>query len=433
MLPPMAGPAPDPDPTTPRSSPLPVAAWVLYDLANTVYIATVTFVFTPFAKQEIGGLTGHGVTNFLSMVAAAFLVPFLGALCDTTSHTNRYLRTATLLCIVALAGWALDFGSLWLLGCFLVANLTYNVALLFYNALLPAVAPPDRIGRVSGLGVGLGYLGTILVLVLLITVDLDARAFFVLSAGLFLALALPCLWLVHDRRRPPQPAAEAGSTFASANRRLLATLRELPRHRALMWFLVGNFCLVDVLNTAVLYFADFTVAVFRAQAEAGQLSLLGATFGADNDLAGFKGVTGLCLNVLALVYGVTIGAWTDRAPLAVMRASAVALLLALIGGAVFGGHSALGYLLTLVALGAFGLTGIWTAGRKIVVLLAPPDQVGRFFGLYGITVKLSVVGSVVYGVVSDAWGSKPAMLAQSAQLLLGLACLYMVRLPDRAR
>ena len=77
------------------------------------------------------------------------------------------------------------------------------------------------------------------------------------------------------------------------------------------------------------------------------------------------------------------------------------------------------------------MTGIWSAGRKIIVVLAPPDQIGQYFGLYGITIKLSVFGSVTYGLISDSYGSKPAMLAQSAQLLIGLLCLFMVRLPNK--
>ena len=80
---------------------------------------------------------------------------------------------------------------------------------------------------------------------------------------------------------------------------------------------------------------------------------------------------------------------------------------------------------------AFGLTGIWSAGRKIIVVLAPPDQIGQYFGLYGITIRLSVFGAVVYSSVSDAYGSKPAMLTQSAQLLIGMFCLFMVRLPAK--
>jgi UMF1 family MFS transporter len=281
---------------------------------------------------------------------------------------------------------------------------------------------------VSGIGVGVGYMGTILVIAITMVADTSPRTFFLIAACMFLVLATPCMLLVRDRRESLKGTSDG--VMRNANRRLLKTLRELPQHRTLMWFLVGNFFLVDVLNTAVLYFAEFTTSVFRDQAEAGIL-LFGTTYQGQDGIKDFMGVSGLCLNVIAMVVGVSIGSWTDRNPLGVMRASAVALLLALIGGAVFGGNSPLGYLATLVALGAFGLTGIWTAGRKVVVLLAPPDQIGQYFGLYGITVKLSVFGAVTYGIVSDTYGSKPAMLAQSTQLLLGLVCLFMVRLPKK--
>ncbi len=405
-------------------------AWVLYDLANTIYIATVTFVFTPYAKAELGGLTGHSVTHFLSMVAAALLVPFFGALVDTTSRTRRYLTIGTLLCIAALLGWSFDFGPFWLLACYFAANLTYNIALVFYNSLLTSVAAPERAGRISSIGVGVGYMGTLIVLAITMTAHPSPRMFFAIAASLFLLLALPCMVLVKDRR-PAQPSSVPIRTaMRDANKRLWLTLRELPKHRPLMWFLAGNFFLVDVLNTAILYFAEFTKSVFDEQASHG-IVLFGTTFTGQEGIESFMGIAGICLNIIAMVVGILIGNWNDRSPLTVMRVSAVVLFFALIGGAVFGGNNPLAYLGTLVAFGAFGLTGIWSAGRKIIVVLAPPDQIGQYFGLYGITIKLSVFGSVTYGLISDSYGSKPAMLAQSAQLLIGLLCLFMVRLPNK--
>ncbi|MBL8730425.1 MAG: MFS transporter [Planctomycetes bacterium] len=401
-----------------------VSAWVLYDLANTVYAAVLTFVFVPFAKQQLGGLTAQGAVNFASMVAAGLLVPLLGALADHTARTRGYLTVATVGCVLAMFGWGLDLGGTWLLLCFFVANLTYNVGLLFYNSLLPSVVSPDRIGRVSGLGVGLGYFGTILVLAVLLPLPVADPTRFVIAGLMFLVGALPCLLLVRDLR--PSRSGSARSSMRAATSSLAEALRRLPRHRALLWFLLGNFCLVDVLNTAVLFFADFTVDVFQRDLDQGALQVLGVAI---TSREGLLSLMGLCLNGLALAFGIGLGIWTDRAPLRVMRTSGLALLGALIGGAVFGGHSAAGYLLTLVALGAFGLAGIWTAGRKILLLLAPPEHVGQYFGLYGITTKLSVVGAFVYGVVADAWGSKAAMLVQGVPLLLGLACLAMVRLP----
>lgn len=399
-----------------------VWAWVVYDLANTVYAATLTFLFTPFVADQ-GGREALGYTNFASMALAGCLVPMFGALADHTARTRRYLVVATLLCIAAMLGWSFDGSRAWLIGCFFVANLAYNTSLLFYNSLLPAVADDAHVGRVSGLGVGIGYFGTILVLAALLPLPAAPTTKFALAGGLFLVAALPCLLLVADPR-PPRAGSSRGA-IAAALQTLGATLKDLPRRRALLWFLIGNLCLVDVLNTAVLFFADFTLQVFADPLREHAVALFGHAL----EGQGLLLVTGLALNFLALPFGVLLGRFTDRAPLAVMRLSGLALFGALAGGALFGGTSLVGYLLTLVALGALGLAGIWTAGRKVVLILAPPERVGEYFGLYGITTKLSVFGSAIYAFVAEHVGTKPAMLAQGVQLAIGLGCLAVVRLP----
>jgi MFS transporter, UMF1 family len=411
----------------PQFSGLRTGSWILYDLANTVYAATLTFVFTPYVAGELNGREALGYTQTVSMVLAGLLVPILGALSDHTARTRRYLTIATLICIAAMIGWAFDFGFAWIIGCFFVANLAYNTSLLFYNSLLPYVADEAHVGRVSGLGVGVGYFGTIAVLAVIMQLGLPASGTFAVAGLLFLVTALPCLLLVRDPR-PPRLGSARGAMAASI-KTLRRTLRELPRHRALLWFLLGNFCLIDVLNTAVLFFADFTTSVFQGMADSGDLSLLGMKFTGEGAMASFLLVVGLTLNALALVFGIGLGRLTDRAPLRVMRLGAFGFFIALFGGAWFGGNSALGYLLTLVTMGAFGLSAIQTAGRKIVLVLAPKDRVGEFFGLYGITTKLSVFGSSIYGFLATRSDVKTAMLAQSVQLLLGVLFLAMVRLP----
>ena len=411
----------------PRGRAVRAAAWVLYDLANTVYAATLTYLLTPYAKQVLGDLRAYGAVQFAAMALAGVAVPVLGAIADRTGGAGRYLTLATLACIAAIFGFGAELGGVALLACLFVASVTYNLGILFYNILLPAVAAPGREGRLSGIGTGVGYVGTLAVLAVLLPLDAGPPERFRLAAAVFLVAALPCMLLVRDPRPPHGGSRAEAVRHALAD--LRATLRDLPRHRSLAWFLLGNFCLVDVLNTAILYFADFTVTVFAEQANAGTLLWLGATLRGQEGLDRLLLGMGVLLNSLALVAGIALGAWTDRAPLAVLRASAVALLLALLGGAAFGGVSTAGYAATLVACGAFGLAGVWTAGRKLVVVLAPPERVGSYFGLYGVTVKLSVVGSLVYGFVEHAAGAKPAMLAQGVQLLLGLACLAMVRMP----
>ena len=117
---------------------------MLYDLANTVYAATLTFLFTPYCEQNFGGLTSLGVTQTWSMVLAGFSVPLLGVIIDRTRRTGLYLSIATILCVVAMAGWGISQDKAWMLFCFFIANFTYNIGLLFYNSLLPSVASEQR-------------------------------------------------------------------------------------------------------------------------------------------------------------------------------------------------------------------------------------------------------------------------------------------------
>ncbi len=400
------------------------AAWVLYDLANTVYAATVTFLFTPYFEARFGSVTGLGLTQTASLLLAAVLVPLCGAIVDRTKKTRLYLSIATLSCIAAMAGMGLTDERLAILACFFLANVAYNLGLLFYNSLLPSVSRPERAGLVSGIGVGVGYVGTILVLVVLLPLGGAPQQFWI-AASMFLTAALPCMFLVKDRRTAAASRGAASSAFAS----IVATVRKLPSRRPLFWFLLANFCLVDVLNTAILFFASFTKNAFAASAKNGSLELFGTVFRGDAGLNEFVGVCGLCLNGFALLFGIALGSLSDRRPIAIMRVSAIALLAAVLGGVAFGGAWPLGYVISLGVLGSLGLSGLWTAGRKVVVLLSPPDRIGEHFGLYGITLKLSVAGSTIYALVADTHGSKAAMLTQVIPLLLGLFLLSLVQLP----
>jgi UMF1 family MFS transporter len=425
-------------PTTASFGRLRAASWVLYDLANTVYAASLTYLFTPYFTETFADRTSVGVCTTLSMLLAGGLSPLLGALIDRTGHARGYLAIATLANIAVMLAWGAGGSAAVLLAGLFVANVAYQSALTFYNALLPSVAPPASEGWLSGVGTGVGYFGNVVVLVSLILVPpasfADVPPYFAFGGVAFLVFALPCLVLVRDTRAiEPGPL---GPALRASTRSLARTLRELPQHRALLWFLVGNFFVVDVLNTAIQFFADFLKESYRDAFAAGSLRWFGMSFGPEaNTMVTFLGVIGLAFSLLAFAFGILLGRWTDRHSLGVLRASTIALAMALAGGACFGGGDTTALTLTLVVGGALGLAGVWTAGRKLVLLLAPRERIGEYFGLYGITVKVSVIGSTTYGVIADHFGSAPALLAQIAPLLLGLFALAMVRMPqsDAAR
>jgi MFS-type transporter involved in bile tolerance (Atg22 family) len=264
---------------------------------------------------------------------------------------------------------------------------------------------------------------------------------FVVSAGLFLIMALPCFVLVRERRvltRVPFSSALAKQQFQS----LIGTIKGLPLDRRVMWFLLGNFFCVDVLNTAILFFGDFTRGSFFVNKGTAQsptweprmdLSLLGISIDGPAQLLT---IAGLSLNALALLFGILLGFMTDRlGALRTLRFSAGCLVLGLLGGAAGGGTHVLVYLIGICGFGALGLAGIWTAGRKLLIELAPREKLGEYFGLYGITLKLSVLGSTVFGLIydaatrfsgSDLIGWKVALAMQTAPLALGLCFLMLV-------
>lgn len=408
---------------------------MLYDLANTIYAASVTYLFTPYFTDRFGeARSAIGLTTTASMLVAGLASPLLGALIDRTGRARSYLAVATVANIAVMLAWGLLDSAAALLAGLFVANVAYQSALTFYNALLPSVAAAGREGWLSGVGTGVGYFGNVVVLTSLILVPpagfVAAAPYLAFGGGAFLLFALPCLVWVRDTRAiTPGPLLPA---LRDSWRGLRHTVRELPRHRPLLFFLLGNFCLVDVLNTAIQFFGDYVKEVYREPFAQGGLSWFGASFGpTGGSMVAFLGALGLTFSLLAFLFGLVLGAWTDRHPLRVLRGAGVCLGLGLAGGAWFGGGDTTWFTITLVGGGALGMAGIWTAGRKLLLDLAPPERVGEFFGLYGITVKVSVLGSSVYGVLADGFGCRPALLAQAVPLLLGLLFLAMVRMPSR--
>ncbi len=502
------------------------AAWVLYDVANTVYAATITFLFAPYLTRTFGLAEPLGIAQTISMVIAGLSAPFMAAIADRTGRAVGYVSILSLVCVGAMLCFALGLPLMPMLIAFGVANFAYHGALVFYNALLPSVASAKRIGLVSGLGVGLGYFGTLLTLFALVPAaeKLGDEWAFALAAGMFLLMALPCMVLVKERRQIYREKFGA-KLLAERFRTVVATIRGLKRDRKIRRFLIGNFLAVDVLNTAILMFAVYSLRVF----DGTQFSLFGAAVDLRSHYelgtgelfhpgkSTFLMILGGALNGLALGFGLLIGFLADRiGSLKSMRIAVAALMLALLGGSMLTADTwstaqlrelrtlarsqdlvgpedqrlqdfaqkngaklvpvdaevleerrrtaaqrpselanigslassgpaepaelevavferppppawlPLAFLLTMGVFGSLGLAGIWTAGRKVVVELAPPDRLGEYFGLYGITLKLSVFGGWIFASLLDRQSPAAAMLSQVAVAALALVILCTV-------
>ncbi len=245
-----------------------------------------------WVSQEVGG-SGAAIVNAAATVAALlvfFTAPVLGALADLRQRRVPYLILFTLVSVLLTAGLELAGGVLVGVALFVAADLTYQSALVFYNALLPAVSVGRGAGRISGYGTAAGYVGTILALVVL-TFFVDSgeavRALlgplggwvegtggqnqnaFLPTAVLYLLFSLPAFFLVPDPAvRAPRPVS-----LGAAYRDVARTVRNMREYGGIGTFIVATILYMDAANTAVSNMALYGTEVF-GMGSAGVRNLL---------------------------------------------------------------------------------------------------------------------------------------------------------------
>ncbi|HEY0186031.1 MAG TPA: MFS transporter [Cellulomonas sp.] len=441
----------------------PVLAWALWDWGSAAFNAVITtFVFTRWltsdafvaapvvaaggdaldaATAEHSTWLGWGLTA--AGVLIALLAPLSGTRADGSGRRRRGLAVQSAITVVLCAAMALvrpDPDALTtnlVLGIALlaVANVTFELASVQYNALLPRVATPGTLGRVSGLGWGAGYLGGIVLLLVLfvgfinpevgwfgVTGDdgLNIRVAVLLSALWFALFALPVLLAVPDDRPaagtpPVRPAPRDRTGLVDGYRRIVADVRALWRtSRSTVLFLLASAVYRDGLAG---------VFTFGAVIASG-------TFGFS---ASEVVVFAIVANVVAGIATLASGLLDDRVgPRALIVGSLVGLVLAGLGV----------FALADAGTGAFWVCGLLlcvfvgpaqSASRSLLTRLAPPGRESQLFGLYATTGRaasfLAPLAFATFVAVSGSqrWGILGLVLV----IAVGLAALLPLRLPVR--
>jgi UMF1 family MFS transporter len=411
-----------------------VFAWCLYDWAITPFPTIVTtFVISNYFAKALAPDPTIGSAEWSYMVGLAGLLiallsPPLGAIADRMGHAKRGIAIS--LVTVILSGGLLYFARpdpSYALPVLIVAGagiVAMELGLLFYNALLPSVAPPGRLGRVSGWGWASGYIGGLvclgLALVLLVqpehpifgipkTAAINIRATAPLTAIWAAVFGWPLFFLVTDIRKA---GIGAGTAVRQGLNDLAHTIRDLKDFPQLVWFLIASAIYRDGITTIL------SVGGLYA----------GGTFGMDfKELIAF----GMGLNVAAGL-GAAAFAWLDDG-----IGSKRTIMLSLIGLIGFGGaiiliHDKDWFFWTALALGIF-IGPAQSASRSLIVRLSPPDRIGKSLGLYALVGRaVTFVGPFLFGVTTAVTHSQRAGLCSTiALLILGLAVLTKVHAPHK--
>jgi UMF1 family MFS transporter len=409
-------------------------AWALYDWANSAFPTVVsTFVIAAYFTQGIApdpatGQAQWGWMQTAAGLAIALLSPALGAVADAGGRRRLMLGLCTGVMVAATAGiWFAEprpEDALWALACVGLATVAFELGAVFYNSLLPEVAAPAQIGRVSGLAWGLGYAGGLacLVVALVLLVQpkpplfgLDAasaepvRATALLTAAWIACFAWPVLALLPGSRGPkPGWWAAARGGMAEIGR----LLRRLPRNPVMARFLVARLFYTDGLNTLFAFGAIYAAGVFGMSFE----EIL---------------VFGIALNLTAGLGAAGFGLIEDRmGSKRTVMVSLGALVLLCAGLLVVEGKPAFWAL--ALALGVF-IGPAQAASRTLMARLAPAEEVAAHFGLFALSGRVTgFLGPGVLAAVTTATGSQRAGMATVVVFLaLGAAILAGVR-PDAA-
>ena len=406
-------------------------AWCVYDWANSAFPTVITsFVFAAYfaegvAADAIAGTSQWGYALSLSGVAIAVAAPVLGAVADRTGRRKPWIALFTMLAAGAsLLLWqvrpdpAFAVTALVLVA---LANFAFEMGMVFYNAMLPDLSPPARIGRWSGWGWGLGYAGGLVCLALVLVgfvqaetpwFGLDkAAAEHLRATGPFVAVwmvlfALPLFALTQDNPATPAPFA---ANVRAGIRTLVATFRELPRYRDAAWFLLARMIYTDGLNT---------------------LFAFGGIYAAGTFGMGFEEliVFGIAMNITAGL-GASAFAWADDRLGAKWTIRVALICLVVLGGAVLVVETKTLFWIFGVPLGLF-VGPAQSASRSMMARLAPADMRTEFFGLYALSGKATAfLGPALLALVTDMFQSQRAGMATIVGFfVVGLALL--VRVPD---
>ena len=397
-----------------------LASWCLYDFANSFYAVLPAVLWTVYYRERIVGNEqglgdlwwGYAISG--SMLIVALTSPPMGAIADYAGVRKRLLMAYTLASVAATAMFiTVEPGMVvWGLVLTMISYVGFEGALVFYNSYLPELAPREYQGRVSGWGFGVGYMGSLLGLMLalgLIRTLPDPLRFdvtWLCIATAFFLFSLPAFFWLPGQQAPQMSVLQAARGGISKSWR---TFREILGLRETRRFLLAYLFYEDGVNTVIVTAGAYASKTVGFETE--ELIILFA-------------VVQIC--ALAGAF-----AWAKPADRLGPKRVVMAMLVqwSLVVMAAYFVQTKMHFWIVAVLAGT-GLGAIQSASRAFMSTLVPKGREGDFFGFYHLCGKsAAILGPLVFGAVSAATGGdqRTAILSVLVFFVIGAFLLARVR------
>ncbi len=411
-----------------------IIAWSLYDFANSAFITVVvTFIYGTFFTEVIVGDAVLGTTLWsraitLTGLLTALVSPVMGAFIDRFGHRKRYLLfwTVTSILMTALLFFPVAGDVLPALIIFVIADLGFELGLVLYNAYLPDIAPEGKLGRLSGFGWAVGYLGGLLALLFcwLVLVKPDPplfgipadsfgniRATNLFIAGWFALFSIPFFLSIRDKKS--DQTAEV-TTIRSVFGQIIPALKEIKKFREILKLLIARLFYNDGLTTIFAFGGIYAAGTFGFSIE--EIFIFGIVLNvaagsgaylmgfADDILGGKKTVL---ISIAGLFCGVLIAVLTSSREM---------------------------FWVAGVLIGLFSGPN-QAASRSLLARLVPPARETEFFGFYAFSGKAtSFIGPLLLGIFTTVFHSQRAGIAVLLVFfVIGGVILLFVKEPQKVK
>ncbi|MCH4175949.1 MAG: MFS transporter [Streptococcaceae bacterium] len=406
-------------------------SWIMYDWANSAYSLVVVTAILPIYFKYVSGNAGissvdstaiWGYTSSIATLIISLLAPFLGTVADYVGYKKKIFSLFAISGIITTLGLALVPNQSWvtLLIVYVISHMGFQGANVFYDGFLVDITDDERSDKISSYGYGFGYIGSALLFVLVMILQVTngfglmgsefvTKLCFILTGLWWGLFSIPFFKNVHQVYGVPKQNHSIRNSF----RRLITTIRDIRQYKIVVLFLLAYFFYIDGVDTI------FTMA-----------TAFGVDMGVDSNMLI---IILLVVNIIAFPFTILYGWLAEKFGTKPLIVVAIFVYVIICFYAMFMKTTLDFWILGILVGTSQG--GIQALSRSYFSKIIPKDKANEFFGFYNIFGKFSaILGPIIFSTMTKLTGKSQFGIASLMVLFIigGILLALTVKRPNEA-